>query len=186
MTVTVATSCVGSNSNLPCNNANTVSVTQSASVPTYFLGVLGINTIDVSTSAKACSPCNSVPLDIQLVVDRTGSMSASGGSTNGLNKWQNLQQGVLQGFLPGLDSGIDNVGLTTLPPDVNGTNDICQAATSNNYNSATPTYTVVPLSNTYMDSAGNLIPGSPLVSDINCMKPGAGGRRCSRTAWATG
>ena len=37
VTVTVATSCVGSNSNLPCNNANTVSVTQSASVPTYFL-----------------------------------------------------------------------------------------------------------------------------------------------------
>ena len=136
--------------------------------------MLGINTIDISTSAKACSPCNSVPLDIQLVVDRTGSMSASGGSTNGLNKWQNLQQGVLQGFLPGLDSGIDNVGLTTLPPDVNGTNDICQAATSNNYNSTTPTYTVVPLSNTYMDSAGNLIPGSPLVSDINCMKPGGG------------
>ena len=31
------TSCVGSNSNLPCNNANTVTVTQSASVPTYFL-----------------------------------------------------------------------------------------------------------------------------------------------------
>ena len=80
VTVTVATSCVGSNSNLPCNNANTVAVTQSASVPTFFLSVLGINTIGISTSAKACSPCNSVPLDIQLVVDRTGSMSASGGS----------------------------------------------------------------------------------------------------------
>ena len=174
VTVSVATSCVGSNPNLPCNNANTVTVDQSAAVPTFFLRVLGFNTIGISTHAQACSPCNSVPLDIQLVVDRTGSMSASGGSTNGLNKWQNLQQGVLQGFLPGLDSSIDNVGLTTLPPDVNGTNDICQAASSNNYNSTTPTYTVVPLSNTYMDNAGNLIPTSPLVSDINCMKPGGG------------
>ena len=101
-------------------------------------------------------------------------MSANGGSTNGQNKWQNLQDGVLQGFLPGLDSGIDNVGLTTLPPDINGTNDVCQAASSNNYDSTTPTYTVVPLSNTYMDSSGNLIPSSPLVSDINCMQPGGG------------
>ena len=126
------------------------------------------------TPAKACSPCNSVPLDIQLVVDRTGSMSASGGSSNGQNKWQNLQQGLLQGFLPGLDSSIDNVGLTTLPPDVNGTNDMCQAASSNNYDSTHPTYTVVPLSNSYMDNAGNLIASSPLVSDINCMKPGGG------------
>ena len=74
--------------------------------------MLGFNTIDVSASAKACSPCNSVPLDIQLVVDRTGSMSANGGSTNGQNKWENLQDGLLNGFLPGLDSGLDYVGLT--------------------------------------------------------------------------
>ena len=102
-------------------------------MPTYFLSVLGFNTINVSATAKACSPCNSVPLDIKLVVDRTGSMSANGGSTNGQNKWQNLQDGLLNGFLPGLDSGLDYVGLTTLPPDVHGTNDVCkppQAATT--------------------------------------------------------
>ena len=163
---------MGSNSNLPCNNANTVTVTQSATVPTYFLRVLGFNTIDVSATAKACSPCNSVPLDIQLVVDRTGSMSANGGSTNGQNKWQNLQDGLLNGFLPGLDSGLDYVGLTTLPPDIHGTNDVCRRPPSSNYDSTTPTYTVVPLSNSYMDSSGNLIASSPLVSDINCMRPG--------------
>ena len=109
--------------------------------------MLGFNTINISARAQACSPCNEVPLDIQLVVDRTGSMSANGGSTNGENKWQNLQDGLLQGFLPGLDSGVDNVGLTTLPPDVNGTSDVCQAASSSNYDSTNPTYTVVPLSN---------------------------------------
>lgn len=170
--VTVGTSCVGSNSNLPCNNANTVTVTQSATVPTYFLRVLGFNNIDVSATAKACSPCNSVPLDIMMVVDRTGSMSANGGSTNGQNKWENLQDGLLSGFLPGLDSGLDYVGMSVLPPDVHGTNDVCNAASSSNYDSTTPTYTVVPLSNSYMDSSGNLIGSSPLVSDINCMRPG--------------
>ena len=172
VTVTVNTSCVASNSNLPCNNANTVTVQQSAAVPTFFLRVLGFNTINISTTAQACSPCNEVPLDIQLVVDRTGSMAQNGGSTNGQNKWQNLQDGLLQGFLPGLDSGVDNVGLSVLPPDINGTSDVCLPAGNNNYDVSNPTYTVVPLSNTYMDSSGNLIQNSPLIRDINCMRPG--------------
>ena len=165
---------MASNSNLPCNNANTVSVSQSAQVPTFFLGILGINSIKITASAQACSPCNEVPLDIQLVVDRTGSMAENGGSTNGENKWQNLQDGLLQGFLPGLDSGVDNVGLTVLPPDVNGTSDVCRAAASSNYDTSHPTYTVVPLSNSYMDSSGNLVSSSPLIRDINCMRPGGG------------
>ena len=130
VSVTVNTSCVGSNSNLPCNNANTVTVSQTANVPTYFMRVLGFSNMTITTSAQACSPCNEVPLDIQLVVDRTGSMSANGGSTNGQNKWENLQDGLLQGFLPGLDSGVDNVGMSVLPPDINGTSDVCRAAAS--------------------------------------------------------
>ncbi len=174
VTVNVATACNGSNSKLPCNNANTVTVTQNAAVPTFFLRVLGYNSINVSASAKACSPCNEIPLDIQLVVDRTGSMSQMGGSTNGKNKWQNLQQGLIQGFLPGLDPGVDSVGMSVLPPDVNGTTDVCKAAATSNYDSTHPTYTVVPLSTDYMDSSGNLVPTSPLVADINCMQPGGG------------
>src|SRR5215475_7156124 len=58
VTETVQTSCVIQNPNLPCNNANTVTVTQKASVPTFFLGILGYNSIGISTSASACSPCN--------------------------------------------------------------------------------------------------------------------------------
>jgi hypothetical protein len=168
----ISTSCVGSNSNLPCTNANTIAVSQSATVPTYFLRVIGFDNIDVSATAKACSPCNEVPLDIQLVVDRTGSMSANGGATNGENKWENLQDGLLQGFLPGLDSGVDNVGLSTLPPDVNGTSDVCNVAQNSNYDSTHPTYTVVPLSNSYMAPGGSLVTSSPLIKDINCMRPG--------------
>jgi hypothetical protein len=136
-------------------------------VPTFFLRLVGYSTISITTHASACSPCNEIPLDIQLVIDRTGSMSSS-------NKMTNLKSGLLQGFLPGLDPSVDNVGLTLLPPDVSGTSDVCQAASSSNYDSTHPTYTVVPLSNTYMDSSGNLVASSPLVSDINCLKPGGG------------
>jgi Flp pilus assembly protein TadG len=172
VTQTVTTSCVLTVSNLPCTNANTVTVKQSASVPTYFLRVLGLNTIKISTSAQACSPCNEIPLDIQLVIDRTGSMADK---SSGIVKWTALQQGLLQGFLPGLDPSVDNVGLTTLPPDMNGTSDICKAETATNpspYDITTPTYTVVHLGNSYMTSTGQLVASSPLIKDINCMQPG--------------
>jgi Flp pilus assembly protein TadG len=174
VTQTVSTSCVLTVSTLPCTNANTVTVRQSASVPTYFLRVLGVNSLKISTSAQACSPCNEIPLDIQLVIDRTGSMADQ---SSGIVKWTALQQGLLKGFLPGLDPSVDYVGLSTLPPDTNGTSDICKAETGTSpspYDAPNPTYTVVHLSNNYMNSSGQLIASSPLVSDINCMKPGGG------------
>jgi Flp pilus assembly protein TadG len=165
------TSCV-TQTTFRCVNANTVSVNESAQVPTNFLGLIGVKTITVSVHSQACSPCGTLPLDIQLVVDRTGSMLDSGGSTNALNKLQNLQQGLLQGFLPTLDPSEDYVGLTLLPPDKAGTTDVCAAQGAASYNVANPTYTVVPLSNNYMDMQGNVIQNSPLVSDINCLHAG--------------
>ena len=52
----VSTTCVA---NFPgCRPANTVSVTQSADVPTTFLGLIGIKSIHVSATASACSPCD--------------------------------------------------------------------------------------------------------------------------------
>jgi hypothetical protein len=85
---------------------------------------------------------------------------------------ENLKQGLLQGFLTTLDPTLDNVGMTVLPPDVAGTTDICQAAQNSNYQAPNPTYTVVPLSNNYMDMQGNLVAGSPLVRDVSCLQPG--------------
>jgi hypothetical protein len=49
---------------------------------------------------------------------------------------------------------------------------VCAAQGAASYNVANPTYTVVPLSNNYMDMQGNLIQNSPLVSDINCLQAG--------------
>ena len=166
VTVTVTSSCVVSNPNLPCSGTNTITVKQNASVPTYFLGVLGYKSIPLSTSASACSPCDVLPLDIALVVDRTGSMA-------GLPFTQ-LKDGILTGFLPGLSASEDSVSLSLLPPDSNGTADVCSAQSSNSYNSAKALYTVVDMSNNYQDSKGNLLSSSPLISALNCMKAGGG------------
>ena len=166
VTVTVTSSCVVSNPNLPCSGTNTITVKQNASVPTYFLGVLGYKSIPLSTSASACSPCDVLPLDIALVVDRTGSMA-------GLPFTQ-LKDGILTGFLPGLSASEDSVSLSLLPPDSNGTADVCSAQSSNSYNSAKALYTVVDMSNNYQDSKGNLVSSSPLISALNCMKAGGG------------
>jgi hypothetical protein len=167
----VAASCV-TQTQFKCSYANTINVDETAHVPTYFLGLIGIHTIGITVHSTACSPCGGVPLDIMLVVDRTGSMAEMGGSTDGQNKMENLKQGLLQGFLTTLDPTLDNVGMTLLPPDVAGTTDVCRAAQNSNYQVANPTYTVVPLSNDYMDMQGNLLTGSPLVSDVNCLQPG--------------
>jgi Flp pilus assembly protein TadG len=171
VTESVSTSCVTQTA-FRCVNANTVTVDETAHVPTAFLGLIGIHSITVSAHSQACSPCGGVPLDIMLVVDRTGSMAELGGSTNGMDKMDNLKQGLLQGFLTTLDPTEDNVGLTLLPPDRSGTGDVCSKENGSSYDIANPTYTVVPLSNDYMDMSGNLVSSSPLVSDINCLQPG--------------
>jgi Putative Flp pilus-assembly TadE/G-like len=161
----VTTSCLDTATPIPCDTANTVTVTQSARIPTFFISLIGIDTIPISTSAEACSPCGEQPLDIQLVIDRTGSMSEDG-------KIGKLKDGLLQGFLPGLDATSDSVGLTLLPPDSLGLSDVCDAQSNGSYTSPNAQYTVVPLSDDYMDDQGNLIPGSDLISDINCIQPG--------------
>jgi hypothetical protein len=175
VTQTVTATCV-TQGTFTCTYPNTVTVDETANVPTYLLRLLGFNTISLKAHAQACSPCGEVPLDIMLVLDRTGSMATD-------NKLANLKIGLLQGFLPGLDPTADNVGLAVLPPDMNGTSDICNAEPGEAYPAdstyghtpysvSNPTYLMVPLSNGYATSAGTLIPSSPLVSDINCMKAG--------------
>ena len=113
VTQTVTASCVAQGT-FTCTYPNTVTVDETANVPTYLLRLLGFNTISLKAHAQACSPCGEVPLDIMLVLDRTGSMASD-------SKLANLKIGLLQGFLPGLDPTADNVGLAVLPPDMNGT-----------------------------------------------------------------
>ncbi|HET7172468.1 MAG TPA: vWA domain-containing protein [Gaiellales bacterium] len=145
-----------------CTPANTVQVTESADVPTYFLHLVGINDITVTVHSQACSPCGALPLDIVMVLDRTGSMSGQ--------KLTNAKQGVTS-FLDDLDPAIDDVGLVVLPPAASlGAK--CGSAPSSNYNLTNAAYLVVPLSNDYAGSQGNLNGSSDLISTLNCVQAG--------------
>ena len=121
-----------------CNPANTVQVSETATVPTYFLQLVGIDHVTVSVHSQACSPCGALPLDIVMVLDRTGSMSGQ--------KLVNAKQGVTS-FLDDLDPAIDNVGLVVLPPAAS-VGARCGSAPSSNYNLTNAAYLVVPLSAT--------------------------------------
>ena len=56
-------------------------VEQTTVVPTIFAKVLGIDHFTIRAKATACSPCSSKPLDIMLVLDRTGSMCQTSNGT---------------------------------------------------------------------------------------------------------
>src|SRR4051794_7569385 len=142
-----------------CNPANTVHITETANIPTYFLRLIGISTITESVHAQACSPCGGLPLDVMIVLDRTGSMAGS--------KITNAKNGILA-FLSGMDPAIDNVGLVVLPP-ATSTSQACSTNDDQQYQDTTPAYLLVPLSNTYASSLGNLNDTSPLVSTVNCV-----------------
>ena len=145
-----------------CNPANTVQVTETASVPTYFLHLIGIDHVSVTVHSQACSPCGALPLDIVMVLDRTGSMTGQ--------KLTNAKQGVTS-FLDDLDPAIDNVGLVVLPPAAS-VGSKCGTGSTANYNLTNAAYLLVPLSHDYANSPGNLNSSSNLISTLNCVQAG--------------
>jgi Flp pilus assembly protein TadG len=147
-----------------CNPANTVHITETANIPTYFLRLIGINTITESVHSQACSPCGGLPLDVMIVLDRTGSMSGS--------KLQSAKDGVTA-FLTGMDPTIDYVGLVVLPP-ATSTSQACSTPATSAYDSASAAYLLVPLENAYATSLGNLNNSSTLISTLNCVRAGGG------------
>jgi Flp pilus assembly protein TadG len=159
VTATVTTDC--SYSPKFCNPANTVKVAETARVPTYFLGTIGIATIELNVEASACSPCGGLPLDVMIVLDRSGSMSGQ--------KLQNAKDGI-KAFLGSMDPAINRVGLVAFQPRT-GTNS-CATPSTNTYNSSAAHYLFVPLSDDYAAPAGTLRTSSPLVSAVNCVRAG--------------
>lgn len=156
-----------------CTNGlpNTVTVDETAKAPTYLLSLLGFSSITLKAHAQACSPCGGTPLDVMIVLDRTGSMRAN-------NKLVQAKAGV-QEFLSTMDPAIDNVGLAVLPPaptSGQGCASVSSYFTSSNpdgtYGLPNPGYVVVPLSNSYATSIGNLDSSSPLITTVNCVQPG--------------
>jgi Putative Flp pilus-assembly TadE/G-like/von Willebrand factor type A domain len=168
VTTNVTTKCISS---VPgCNPVNAVVVTERAArVPTIFAKVLGIDNFTINVKSTACSPCGVKPLDIMLVLDRTGSMCQDhwGNFDPSCTDLNNARDGMKE-FMKNFDAEIQWIGLGVLPPATSVGNR-CTTPQSSNYNSRTAAYTIVPLSKDYAKN-GVLNQNSNLVQTINCMK----------------
>jgi Flp pilus assembly protein TadG len=80
---------------------NMVTFSASRTIPTTFMGVLGLEHMSISSSAVAAVP----PVDIVLVLDTSGSLAAAGA-------WNSLQQAV-QDFVNQFDDDLDQMGLVS-------------------------------------------------------------------------
>jgi hypothetical protein len=167
----VATSCI---TTIPgCRPVNAVSVDESATVPTLFAKIVGINTLQIRAHATACSPCGAKTLDIMLVLDRTGSMCQdSYGNSDPLCTDLNNARAGIRTFLGYFSPGSALVGLAVLPPASSILNR-CATPSTSNYNSSSSPYVIVPLSSDFRLADGSLNPASDLITTLNCVK-GAG------------
>lgn len=147
--------------------ANGVAVTETASVSTTFLKLFGVGSLTVKAKATACGLCGTKPLNIALVVDRTGSMA---------DNISDLKQG-LSTFGASLDPDLDYISLLVLPPAPGGS--ACTPAASrtglplnsgDSYPSGSDSsYTVVHYSHDYLNANGSLNANSRLVQQMSCI-----------------
>ena len=100
------------------NGYNGIIVESRSNVPTWFGRIIGIDRLSVSAKATACSPCSVKPLDIMLVVDRTGSMCTPSGPGGSCPDFDNAKSGI-ETFLTLMDPTLDKVGLAVTPPSLN-------------------------------------------------------------------
>jgi hypothetical protein len=162
-------------------------VSESATVNTFFARVLGVKTFTVKAKSTACSPCGSKPLDIMIVLDRTGSMCLDDNDRpNGCVDLTNARNGITT-FLGLMDPSIDHVGLAVLPPapssgnlcgtpahvDRSGGSYPTNSTYQDFYADSNAPYLLVPLSSNYATRTGVLNASSSLVSTLNCL-PAAG------------
>ena len=89
-------------------------------MPTWFGRIIGITELTVNATATACAPCSVKPLDIMVVLDRTGSMCQSAPGVNDPNctDLNNARAGI-RTFASMLDPTTDKLGLALTPPVVN-------------------------------------------------------------------
>ncbi len=167
VTETITTKCLAS---VPgCDPVNAVVVDERATTNTLFSRVLGIHSFNIHVRSTACSPCGTQPLDIVIVLDRTGSMCQdhNGNNDPACTDLNNARSGI-KSFLQVMNPTQDYVGLAVLPPATSVGNKCATPATSN-YNSSTAAYTIVPLSHDY-SANGVLNTGSDLITTLNCQK----------------
>jgi hypothetical protein len=152
--------------------ANGIVVKQTAAVKTWFAGLLGVPSVQVTTTATAgIAGGLPQPLDVELVLDTTASMNTVDPSCSivGATRLTCALAGV-RTLLNALAPSADRVGLMVFPGLQNSTQAQYDYDCSNSptpkiaaYN-ASPVYQVVPLSSDYRTSNGakTLNPSSDL------------------------
>jgi hypothetical protein len=176
VTVQVRTRCL---TRIPgCDPVNAVVVEEQATLKTIFAGVLGINTFTIKARSTACSPCGVRPLDVMLVLDRTGSMCQDhwGRTDPACTDLENAKEGM-RTFLGFFEQSTQWVALAALPPATSRSRR-CNTPDTPNYNSTSSPYVLVPLSKDYGTPSTGLNTDSDLVKTINCQRGGG------RTAYA--
>ncbi len=172
----IPTGCTGGN-----GQVNAISVDSTSDVKTFFAKVVGFDSFTVKARATACSPCSVKPLDIMLVLDRTGSMCqlSDGRNDPSCRKLRAAREGI-QTFLRQMSPQFHHVGLAVLPP-ATGTSRAahCATPTSGGYDATPPRYLIAGLSSDFASPPGTLNPGSTLVDRVECQQVGGG-----RTAYA--
>lgn len=175
-----STSCNTSTSGLPsCSGSspNVVSVTQTGTVSTFFLGAFGRSSFTLTSTASAAkSGGTAQPLNIMFVLDATGSMrdADSGcGTVPGISspsRWQCALYSI-QSVLQVLPTSAANVGLMIFPgmgtqysptshPCGTQPNSVAYYTTNIKYQIGTA------LDATYNNGSGALVTTSPMVQSV--------------------
>jgi hypothetical protein len=167
-TMTVTSRCIAS---VPgCQPSNALVVKETGVVNTTFAKLLGVPTITVHASATACSPCGEKPLDIMLILDRTGSMctDSAGKPDPNCTDMENARNGMTT-FLSFMNPALDHVGLAVLPPASSMATKCDKPPNTASYDDPTAPYVLVPLSSDYsVNGAPNK--NSALVQTIACVQ----------------
>jgi hypothetical protein len=148
-----------SGANVQCN---TIVVQGSKNVPFGFgpaFGIAGAQAAGFTSAActGACGVAPPLPLDVVIIIDRTGSMQPS--------DLANAKAGA-KSVLTIFDPAVQHVALGTLPPSPIG--DDCHSVNSN---SAPGNWVLTSLTpSNYRNADGSLNNSSKIVTDINCLQ----------------
>lgn len=123
VTTTVTTVCLnilspaGSNCAANANVPNAVKVTQAVTAPTYFMRVLGFNSIPISAMATASMQGTSNAWNVAIIQDATGSMAtADTNCTGGVSEFQCALNGI-QTFLNSVNPNCSGGRVSCAPAD---------------------------------------------------------------------
>jgi Flp pilus assembly protein TadG len=127
---------------LPCTSTspNAVSVTETATIPTFFAGILGMHFLTVSATSTASKGSKPKPYNLAIVLDTTPSMDTPDPNcvVNGKTLTQlQCASNAFQEFLTGFDPSLDSISLFTFP-------NVTTTTASNDYDCTSGNPTVGP------------------------------------------